>query len=102
MTEEQIEKLAEELSDEDLNALAGGKELSPEQKEKLQRVLKWTSVALGTAAGTGAIIAALIGWQKGKGPFKGLYKNSNTPPQNNSDLLFDDDAVPMTPDAAVL
>ena len=81
MTEEQINKLAEELSDEDLNALAGGKELSPKQKEKLQTALKWTGVGLGAAttlAGTGVGVAALIGWQTGRGAFGYLYKNDKT------------------------
>ncbi len=86
MNEKQVEKLAQELSEEELNELAAGK-MSEETKKK---VLKYGGIALGTAAGvvaTGVGVAALVGWRTGKGSFGYLHpmgNPSNTSPQTGS------------------
>lgn len=78
MTEEQIEKVAQELSEEDLNDLAGGKKLTKKQKKILTGVGIGTAGIIATPIGIGLAIAALVGWKTGKGAFKYLHEEKGT------------------------
>lgn len=73
MTEEQIEKVAQELSEEDLNDLAGGKKLTKKQKKILTGVGIAATIPVFPVT-IGLSIAALVGWKTGKGAFKYLHE----------------------------
>ncbi len=76
MDEKQIEKIAQELSEKDLNDLAAGKPLS----SKAKKVLKYVGIGVvsaAAAASAGVGIAALVGWKTGKGPFNYLNNSKS-------------------------
>ncbi len=76
MDEKQIEKIAQELSEKDLNDLAAGKPLS----SKAKKVLKYVGIGVvsaAAAAGAGVGISALVGWKTGKGPFNYLNNSKS-------------------------
>ena len=86
MDEKQIEKIAQELSEKDLNDLAAGKPLS----SKAKKVLKYVGIGVvsaAAAASAGVGIAALVGWKTGKGPFNYL---NNSKANNGSGALGGD------------
>lgn len=69
---QQIEKLAQELSEEELNEMAAGK-MSPETRRK---VLKYVNIGVGSAVGVSLAalgITAAVGKFAGKGPLKSLH-----------------------------
>ena len=71
MIKREINQLAQELSEEELDALTSGK-ISP----KAKKILKWAGIGLGAAAiltGLGIGTAAVIGRKTGKGAFGYLY-----------------------------
>ena len=97
---QQIEKVAQILSDEELDKLASG-EMSPATRKKIEKIAKWTLRGL-TAAGavtTAAIaIAALVGGATGRGPFGSLKReetelkncaNNNETPSGIPTRTFD-------------
>ncbi|MBR2579182.1 MAG: hypothetical protein IKE41_03510 [Clostridia bacterium] len=73
---QQIEKIAQILSDEELDKLAAG-EMSPETRSKIEEIAKWTLkgvTAAGAVTAAAIGIAALVGGATGRGPFGSLKR----------------------------
>ena len=98
-TEQQIEKLANELSEDQLNDLAAGK-----MDAKTQKVLKWVGIGTATAVGLAGVAvgtAALVGWKTGKGAFGYLHSGDDSISSRNSSdkgSLFGENVIETSDD----
>ena len=99
MDEKQIEKIAQELSEKDLNDLAAGKPLS----SKAKKVLKYVGIGVvsaAAAASTGVGIAALVGWKTGRGAFGYLHSGKENINSNSLTSTSTSNSVTSTSSSA--